>query len=104
MGASFLLETQDISSSLFFWRKSIELRTTTIGGDIEKPKLGPHPVLGTEEFRTEQVITDNTLHGDNTAITQELDQLLFDMQAMRLQALLITERVLGRVHKDTIFR
>ena len=30
-GASFLLETQDISSSLFFWRKSIELRTTTMG-------------------------------------------------------------------------
>ena len=57
MGASFLLETQDISSSLFFWRKSIELRTTTIGGDIEKPVMGPHPVLGTEEFRTEQVIT-----------------------------------------------
>ena len=29
MGASFLLETQDISSSLFFWR-------------IEKPHLGVH--------------------------------------------------------------
>ena len=55
MGASFLLETQDISSSLFFWRKSIELRTTTIGGNIEKPCLGLHPVLGTQEFRTEQV-------------------------------------------------
>ena len=40
----------------------------------------------------------------NTAMNQELDELLFDMQAMRLQALLITERVLGRVHKDTIFR
>ena len=39
-----------------------------------------------------------------TTIVQELDELLFDMNAMRLQALLITERVLGRVHKDTIFR
>ena len=57
MGASFLLETQDISSSLFFWRKSLELRTTTISGDIEKPRLGPHPVLGAKEFRTEQVHT-----------------------------------------------
>ena len=37
-------------------------------------------------------------------MVQELDELLFDMNAMRLQALLITERVLGRVHKDTIFR
>ena len=38
-------------------------------GDIEKPRLGPHPVLGLEEFRTEA----------------ELDQLLFDMNTMRLQ-------------------
>ena len=35
MGASFLLETQDISSSLFFWRKSIELRTATALGNEE---------------------------------------------------------------------
>ena len=41
---------------------------------------------------------------DNRNIAQELDELLFDMNAMRLQALFITERVLGRVHKDTIFR
>ena len=33
MGASFLLETQDISSSLFFWRKSLELRTATLLGN-----------------------------------------------------------------------
>jgi len=89
MGASFLLETQDISSSLFFWRKSIELRTATaLGGDMEKPSLGPHPVLGIEEFRTDE----------------ELEELLFDMNTMRLQALIITERVLGCLHKDTIFR
>ena len=62
-------------------------------------------MLGLEEFRTET----------------ELDQLLFDMNTMRLQvrmvmmvmimmmmmvlqALVITERVLGCLHKDTIFR
>lgn len=89
MGASFLLETQDISSSLFFWRKSIELRTATlIGGNIEKPVTGAHPVLEIEEFRTDE----------------ELQELLFDMPGMRMQALLITERVLGCLHKDTIFR
>ena len=69
-------------------------------------------MLGLEEFRTEA----------------ELDQLLSDMNTMRLQvrmvmvmmvmmmimmimimmmvfqALVITERVLGCLHKDTIFR
>ena len=58
------------------------------GGDMEKPTLGPHPVLGIEEFRTDE----------------ELEELLFDMNTMRLQALIITERVLGCLHKDTIFR
>ena len=55
---------------------------------MEKPNLGPHPVLGIEEFRTDE----------------ELEELLFDMNMMRLQALIITERVLGCLHKDTIFR
>ena len=55
---------------------------------MEKPSLGLHPVLGIEEFKTEE----------------ELEELLFDMNMMRLQALIITERVLGCLHKDTIFR
>ena len=58
------------------------------GGNIEKPVTGAHPVLGIEEFRTDE----------------ELQELLFDMPGMRMQALLITERVLGCLHKDTIFR
>ena len=88
MGASFLLETQDISSALFFWRKSLELRTGTAGGLIRKQILGPHHVLGVQEFQTEE----------------ELEELLYDMNGMRLQALVVTERVLGCLHKDTIFR
>ena len=84
MGASFLLETQDISSTLFFWRKSLELRA----GGLMRKQVRPHPVLGIVEFQTEE----------------ELEQLLFDMNGMRLQALAVTERVLGCLHKDTIFR
>jgi hypothetical protein len=88
MGASFLLETHDMSSSVFFWRKAVELRNVRDGGRIEKPKLGKHPVLDVEEFTLEE----------------ELEPLFFDMNLMKVQALLITERVLGSLHKDTIFR
>jgi len=88
MGASFLLETHDMSSSVFFWRKAMELRNVRNGGRIEKPKMGLHPVLGVEEFTLEE----------------ELEPLFFDMNLMKVQALLITERVLGSLHKDTIFR
>jgi hypothetical protein len=35
---------------------------------------------------------------------RELDVLSFDMQEMKRQALVITERILGTSHKDTIFR
>jgi len=88
MGASFLLETHDMSSSIFFWRKAVELRNVRDGGRIEKPKMGKHPVLDVEEFSLEE----------------ELEPLFFDMNLMKVQALLITERVLGSLHKDTIFR
>ena len=55
---------------------------------MTKPTNGKHPVLDIEEFTT----------------SEELEELLFDMNIMRLQALIITERVLGKLHKDTIFR
>jgi len=88
MGASFLLETHDMSSSIFFWRKAMELRNVRSGAMIEKQRMGKHPVLAVEEFSTED----------------ELEPLFFDMNLMKIQALLITERVLGSLHKDTIFR
>ena len=88
MGASFLLETHDMSSSLFLWRKAIELRNGREGERIEKPRLGKHPVLDGEEFSTEA----------------ELEAMFMDMNLMKVQALFITERVLGSLHKDTIFR
>ena len=88
MGASSLLEKHDMSSTVFFWRKAMELRNVRNGGRIEKPKMGLHPVLGVEEFTLEE----------------ELEPLFLDRSLMKVQALLITERVLGSLHKVTIFR
>jgi hypothetical protein len=47
-----------------------------------------HPVFGVREFDSKQ----------------ELDDLYGDPRALKVQALLITERTLGVSHKDTIFR
>jgi hypothetical protein len=41
---------------------------------------------------------------ERTFSRRELDVLSFDMQQMKKQALIITERILGTSHKDTIFR
>ena len=56
-----------------------------------KPRAGPHPLFGVEEFRTDE----------------DLDAFLFAENAMsnlRVQALIVTERVLGSLNKETIFR
>ena len=61
------------------------------GGELVKPRAGPHPLFGVEEFRTDE----------------DLDAFLFTENAMsnlRLQALIVTERVLGSLNKETIFR
>ena len=47
-----------------------------------------HPVLGIREFDSKT----------------EIDEFHGDPKVMKIQALLITERVLGKGHKDTIFR
>jgi len=88
MGASFLIDAHDMGSCLFFWHKGLEFRAEGTEGPIDKPYLGVHNVLGTQEFRT----------------PSELETLSFDIKLMKLQALVITERVLGSHHKDTIFR
>lgn len=38
------------------------------------------------------------------ATKEELDNVMTDLDAIRIQSLLITERILGPTHKDTVFR
>lgn len=90
IGTTFLIDFHDIGSTLFFWRKALEIRYE--GEFRHYPKVldhdRTHPVLEVREFDSKQEIDD--LHGDP--------------KAMKIQALLITERILGEGHKDTIFR
>jgi len=90
IGTTFLLDFHDIGSTLFFWRKALEIRYE---GDFRHyPKVVDHdtvhPVLGFREFDSKT----------------EIDEFHGDPKCMKIQALLITERVLGQGHKDTIFR
>ena len=90
IGTTFLLDFHDIGSTLFFWRKALEIRYE--GTYRHYPKTidhdTVHSVLDVREFDSKD----------------ELDELHGDPKAMKIQALLITERVLGSGHKDTIFR
>jgi len=88
LGSTFLLDLHDMASTLFFWNKALEIRNEETGGDCSKSFLTTHPVLGVQEFSTKA----------------QLEIYSFDSSLMKLQGLLITERILGQQHKDTIFR
>ncbi len=88
IGSTFLLDMRDVGSTLFFWRKALEIRLGGQYARYPKDDLYVHPVLGCMEFDSEDT----------------LESVLVDDEMLRKQALLITERILGSGHKDTIYR
>jgi len=88
MGATFLLDMHDVGSTLFFWRKAVEIRHGGRYARYRKEDLYMHPVLDAIEMDS----------------SEDLEALSGDAGELKTQALLITERVLGSSHKDTIFR
>ena len=88
MGSTFLLDMHDLGSTLFFWRKSLEIRHEGTYAKYPKQNLMTHPVLLDKEIDSKE----------------ELEQINGDMEKLKTQALLISERILGSGHKDTIFR
>ena len=98
MGSTFLLDLHDVGSTMFFWRKAMEMRHE---GSVKYPKdfgeggqedgHGPvHPVLGVREVDTLEEFEEMAGTGNSGALKK--------------QALLMSERILGLTHKDTVFR
>ncbi|GFG36055.1 hypothetical protein Cfor_01723 [Coptotermes formosanus] len=92
MGSTFLDEHNDTASALRHWRIATVLRHTfgTSNGPIPKrPVMQPRAAFRyATEFKT----------------MDDLNNVALDLDAMRVQSLLICERVLGPHHKDTLFR
>lgn len=102
MGSTYLDEHHDLPMALQYWRNALKIRDDyrlNNGCILEKnssansvclvsptvPKLAYQNVC---EFRT----------------LEELENIALDLDSMRVQSLLICERILGPLHKDTIFR
>ena len=87
IGATFLMEIHDMGSSLFFWRKALEIRYE--GRYTTYPKKPyTHPVLQIAEINSKD----------------ELEAISSSPEALKYQGVLMSERILGSYHKDTIFR
>ena len=88
IGSTFLLDLHDVGSTMFFWRKALEIRHEGAYRNYPKPPRIMHPVLKVREVDSRE----------------ELDDINGDLIGLKNQALLISERILGPTHKDTVFR
>ncbi|XP_015911207.1 protein fem-1 homolog A [Parasteatoda tepidariorum] len=89
MGSTFLEEHHDIRKALHYWRTALMLRYENPIERLEKPKTFRKTVyLYATEFTT----------------MEELENLVLDLDQMRMQSLIICERILGPLHRDMIFR
>ena len=90
MGCSILDEHKDVKNALNYWRKALLIRTTSEPKPIVKQNLvKPKKVYQyVTEFQT----------------SEELASLSTNIDLIRIQSLLICERILGPENKNTIFR
>merc|ERR1711963_215881 len=86
LGSTFLDEHHDSQRALQYWRMACEVR--------EKAGLTKQIQLPKKQYRFASEFTNR----------QELDAISLDLDALRLQSLIICERILGVQHKDMIYR
>ncbi|XP_047505770.1 protein fem-1 homolog CG6966 isoform X1 [Pieris napi] len=90
LGATYVDKRRDMVGALALWKRAMDDRFPTDGSDpLPKPKDIP---------RIEAY--DYAVEPSNV---QQLEELLADPDAMRMQALVIRERILGPVHPDTSY-
>ncbi|RWS02806.1 Protein fem-1-like protein, partial [Dinothrombium tinctorium] len=89
MGSTFLDEHYDLQAAITYWRKALEIRNGKSPPIPKRNKVQPKPAyLQAVEFDS----------------VEQLENLVLDYDAIRVQSLLICERILGPNHKDMIFR
>lgn len=89
LGATFVDKKRDLLGALKYWKRAMDMRYSDRTNVISKPV--PQVLIMAYDY-TKEV---------NTA--EELDNLIADPDEMRMQALLIRERILGPSHPDTSY-
>ncbi|XP_066599113.1 protein fem-1 homolog CG6966 isoform X2 [Prorops nasuta] len=89
LGATYVDKKRDMIGALEFWKRAMDERFRSDKPAIPKPP--PPPEVAAYNFARE-------IHDP-----EALDELLVDPDEMRMQALLIRERILGPAHPDTSY-
>jgi hypothetical protein len=86
LGSTYLDEHHDSQKTLQYWRAASDIRDKF---GLSKTVLPSKP-----QYRFTKEFTQRS----------ELEALSLDLDLLRMQSLLICERILGTVHKDMIYR
>uniref|UniRef100_A0A3P9PZS2 Protein fem-1 homolog C n=1 Tax=Poecilia reticulata TaxID=8081 RepID=A0A3P9PZS2_POERE len=89
LGATFVDKKRDLLGALKYWKRAMDLRYTDSNNIVHKPE--PKQLIMAYDYAKE--VTNG----------EELDGLISDPDEMRMQALLIRERILGPQHPDTSY-
>lgn len=89
LGATFVDKKRDLLGALKYWKRAMDLRYMDSNNVVQKPE--PKQLIMAYDYARE--VTNG----------EELDGLISDPDEMRMQALLIRERILGPQHPDTSY-
>lgn len=89
LGATFVDKKRDLLGALKYWKRAMDLRYMDSNNIVHKPE--PKQLIMAYDYARE--VTNG----------EELDSLISDPDEMRMQALLIRERILGPQHPDTSY-
>ncbi|CAL8312133.1 unnamed protein product [Gadus morhua 'NCC'] len=90
LGATFVDKKRDLLGAMRYWRRAMELRQP---GDKTALLAKPLPRPPISAYNCAQEVTT----------ADELEALITDPDEMRMQALLVRERILGPSHPDTSY-
>ncbi|XP_007895570.1 protein fem-1 homolog C [Callorhinchus milii] len=89
LGATFVDKKRDLLGAMKYWKRAMDMRYSDIARVLGKPE--PKELVMAYDY-TKEVTT-----------VEELEALIADPDEMRMQALLIRERILGPSHPDTSY-
>lgn len=92
MGSTFFDDHGDTQTALKYWRAGLNIRLENAVNGVPLPKLPAVPKR------------DNFRNAIEFTTMEELNAIMLDLDAVRIQSLLICERILGPYHKDTLYR
>ncbi|NXD45683.1 FEM1C protein, partial [Copsychus sechellarum] len=89
LGATFVDKKRDLLGALKYWKRAMEMRYSDRTSILSKPV--PQTLIMAYDYAKE------------VNSSEELENLIADPDEMRMQALLIRERILGPSHPDTSY-